>query len=180
MRQQLALFLECHDLKRLHNTSLDVLFEFLRGELKRNRLWKFILISKHIWNQYGIGVPRSVDRMDGTYAEKTQYLHESERTLAESLKEALEFRVATITSTPMKDMDTWHQLKELMEVNSDMLDPHVHTLTYWIVYGNSMPDGADLENGDGGLIFKYKGYAVQVAGEEFVTKCIIPQCFNAR
>ena len=118
--------------------------------------------------------------MDGTYAEKTKYLHESEHTLAVSLKEALEFRVATITSKPMKDMDTWHQLKELMEVDSDMLDPHVHTLTYWIVYGNSMPDGAALENGDNGLIFKYKGYAVQVAGEEFVTKCIIPQCFNAR
>ena len=117
---------------------------------------------KLIWNKYRIIVPRSVDRVNGTYAEKTQYIQESAQDLTESLMEATD-----------NNVDAWKGQGGGMEVNDDMLDSHVLKLTYWIVCGDLMPDEAVIENEDDGLTFKYKGYEVQTYGD-YVTKCKIP------
>ena len=171
LKQKLELFKESYDLQVLQDTDIVVLFEFLRGNLRKERLWKYILLIHHLARKYDITIPPCIDRVAGTYGEKTHSLHVNELALADHLLDALEFRQAALTSNAIKDTpECWNGTTGRMEVDFNMLDPDIHTLTYWIACGKFVPSGGEAILEEEGITFTYKTYAVQIDGD-YVTKC---------
>lgn len=167
LRACLNEFLRSRELTALRDASIRVLFEFIRGELKETRLWKYIVMAKALWKKYNIIVPKCVDTVDGSYKEKTDYIRDSEGELTEKLCEALEFRQRLIADSGDAVDGEWMDTEARLE--SGILDTDVVTLNKWILYGDFMPEEAVLESHGDGLLYEYKGHSVSIRGK-YVTE----------
>lgn len=73
-------FLRLRDISLLEDTVFDVIFKFIRGELTRLNLWKYVCVAKNLLDKFDVTLPDSVDGQVG----------KTEREVAEKLLAVVE------------------------------------------------------------------------------------------